>query len=737
MARLFPDSENPTQFAQNTQLLAHRPTFMTRRFRSDSSSPPARQSAQSPFKSASSLLTLACTAALTVSPCFGQINQPPSLPVIGDATQPGGSSDSALSQPVPFRIADSIDAAIDNLDEQRIPKFTDAASTVQQNLDATRQFFASKTDPSNFDAWMSFLKLDLIADAIDSGESEVDVAREAIDLRFRLIGIDPGLELTVLRQLRSSLDPLIASVRFRDPSRSIRGIGKQMESTATALRQDARPISPAVIDEINTLLELLIAGDQVPELVATIRSYFSANNVGVLISEPIIQSAANRAVLQNRSINDCILGTRVIGAATVTGTLTGDLKPSVGSALLQLNLNGRIVSNNTGYNGPVRLRTVGYGMVAATRMATIDLTGLRLGPTSVAATLNTDVVSITPTVRFGKRIVRKIATNRVAQQKPDADRIAIEKLRQQIRQQFDDQTQTAAQYEPLGLFDRAAATLQRLSLPQPTRTIGSTETELTFDGMFRRDDQLAALTPRPPIRMNNGFAAVTSQANGFPSESSRVATPSVVATGQPISGEWIGIQIHESAINNASTPVLAGRTLSQSQIQSLIKKTNLPLPSGIGAAGQSDQNSSDSADQENSNFEIDFARVRPLVFEARDGAVRLGVRGTRFAQGTRELKRDLEIYADYIPAIAADGTMLLIRRGEGRVDFPGPAKRLSMADAGLRRTIEKRFATAFPETLLTRPIPVPETAKLPSLAGRQLRVQSIDIESGWLSVVVQ
>ena len=100
-----------------------------------------------------------------------------------------------------------------------------------------------------------------------------------------------------------------------------------------------------------------------------------------------------------------------------------------------------------------------------------------------------------------------------------------------------------------------------------------------------------------------------------------------------------------------------------------------------------------------------------MIFEARDQTLRVGVRGTRFAQGSRELDRAMEITAIDKPAIGDDGTMILIRVDEVGVVFPGRT-RLSVSQAGLKATIQKKFSKIFPETLLDRPLEVPQTSQL-------------------------
>lgn len=135
-------------------------------------------------------------------------------------------------------------------------------------------------------------------------------------------------------------------------------------------------------------------------------------------------------------------------------------------------------------------------------------------------------------------------------------------------------------------------------------------------------------------------------------------------------------------------------------------------------------------------FEIDFSRVRPIIFEARDQRIRLGIRGTRFAQGHRELKRPMEITAVYAPATTPNGRMVLTREGDVDIDFPG-GRRLTVSETGLKAAMIKKFADIFPAILLDQPLQVPDTVKVDALRGRVYYPCLIAADDGWLSLAVQ
>ncbi len=323
------------------------------------------------------------------------------------------------------RLADQIDSAALNLDPSRFPRLDDSKANVLRQTERTRNFFRRATSESNNQAWMEYLNLQPLITSIESDESVDQIGREALAMQDRLVGTAPGLELTVLRNLRHSVDRLIASIRFRDSEEALDTLSRQLESLAQRVRQLDDPPSSEDAAAISAMIDILSSSGQAADVVRSLRGTFSRPNVAILISERMIQRAIDQNVNQDRPVNDCILGTRVIGTANLNGTVTTTLLPSVGTARIQIALVGTIASNNIGYNRSVRLRTSGYGNVNASRTMTVNDSGVSFDPVIVDAQLQTRINAI----EHHLRIVRNIARKQAAKQKPLADRIANGKLR--------------------------------------------------------------------------------------------------------------------------------------------------------------------------------------------------------------------------------------------------------------------------------------------------------------------
>ncbi len=584
------------------------------------------------------------------------------------------------------RLVSEIDVAVSQIDEGRFPDFQTSCDAVLRQIDQTKAYFQSSTDPANARAWIAYLAVEPLVDAINSDQSAVAIGLAARKLRVRLVGFAAGLELPAIGELRASVETLITSVVFRDEDRRKELIAGQLKSLVELVRSMEANPTPMQITRLAAVTRVLESSGQATDLIASLRQVFDEPNVAVVVSEAMVQEAIEREVDETRPVRDCILGTRIVGTASLDGRVTADLLPSADDARIYLTLDAQMQGRSIGYNRSVRLRTISNGQVAISREVILDRDGVQF---SSDIPLNASLASRITAIEHPLGLVRKIAKKKAAQQKPQADQIALQKFRNQVRDQFVGETENAVGGEPSAL-DRARRVLKRLSLNEPLQRWSTSEDRLSLQALFRRRDQLGTVTPRPMVD------------ECYP----------------------VMIQIHESALDNAFSPVLAGRTVRENELDQLLAKSGRQAD----AAATTDE-------ERESPFEIDFARLRPIIFEARDDTLRVGVRGTRFLQGGRELKQAMEITAIYAP-VEKDGIVSLVRQGDVKVDFPG-GRRLTVSQAGLRRTIQKKFSSVFPEAVLNQTLQIPSDAKVEALRGRVFEPQMIVAQDGWFTIAVR
>tara|TARA_R110002049_G_scaffold4601_5_gene32556 strand:+ start:768764 stop:770659 length:1896 start_codon:yes stop_codon:yes gene_type:complete len=610
---------------------------------------------------------------------------------IGASTR-GQLAHAQLSEFDRSSVATQLRSLSENLSAEDLPDLPIAKQAVSQSHEQLNLYFSRHASPENWAAWLNYIDINPLMELIESDTDDrrdlAALGREALGVGQRLVGLAPGLEREPLRDLRRSLDQLVAALRFHD-ERSLEIIGQQMNALAERIEQIEGVPTPDDEAAINALISTLHGSGQVPVMVEKLRSVFAKPNIAVWVSEDAVRQIVDRPIDEQSPVNDCILGTRIAGDARLTGMVTADLLPSLGTVRMRVQMSGCVNSINKGYNGPVVLRTSGIGQVYASREITFNESGVQMQPAIADVSLTTNVDEI----QHRLRLVRRIAKKRAAEQKPLADVIAKKKLHDRIGEEFTKETDATANVSVPDFMEKVRPVLYRLDLSEPPRFWGSTDDALFVNSVFRRRDQIGSAVHAPPL--STVFEAA--------------------------------VQVHESVVNNAVAPILAGRTLNEAKMNELIEQAGGTIPAKSEVSED---------EEEEPPFEIDFSRARPVIFEARQQRVRIGIRGTRFAQGRRELKRPMEITAVYAPATMADGRMVLVREGEVDVDFPG-GRRLTVAQAGLKGTIKKKFADVFPPMLLDQPITVPDTVQVDALRGRVYHPNWIAANDGWLSLAVQ
>ncbi|MDB4810082.1 hypothetical protein OAH34_02680 [bacterium] len=596
-----------------------------------------------------------------------------------------GTANGQLTDEVRERLQKEIETAKGKLDPGRLPNLAAIKQDLMKQVSEVEEYLDRYTEPENRDAWLKYLNLDPLVTAIRDSESEGLVAREAEALRDRLIGTVPGLELTIFQRLRDSVGQLVKAVRFQDPDNSVKLIEAQLSALAKIIDMADEVPSPDHFSAISLRVALLNSAGQAPGLVDSVREVFGQSNVAIKVSAEMIDQVLGREVSRTLPVKDVILGTRLTGTAVMNGNVGGKLIPSGSDAKIELSLKGTVDTKNDGVNGPIRLKSVSKGTVSLTRLLTVSADGIEFGKTESEVSISTSITDMKANSDLALRVGRKQA----AKKKPQADRIAKEKLRTRVTEQFESEMEDIEANASSKLLDQAKPILERLSLTPPSQVWRSSADQLAVDVNFRAEDQLSSVIGPTVFQSTSLFS----------------------------------IQVHESAIENAFTVMLAGRTLDEERLNELMDSAGAPKPEKP-------------EEEEDAPFEISFSRSRPVIFEARDGLLRVGLRGTRFAQGDRNpLNKAMEITSTYEVVIDDKSGAVLKRVGEVEVDFP--RERLSLRDAGLKPIIQKEFSAIFPENILDQSIQIAEDAEMETLRGREFRAKEILVTDGWLSIAFQ
>lgn len=461
---------------------------------------------------------------------------------------------------------------------------------------------------------------------------------------------------------------------------------QRLDKLAAAVAAGAATGTTEALDPVGPLLAKLADSGQAPGVVARVRSAVDRPNLYLDVDESLLGSAVNRVVDERAPINDTVLGTRIRGSGRTTGLVLLDFVPALDRAIVDIALDATNHSDTRGSQGPVTVHTYGTTKVDARKRIMIDDQRVSALPVEAHASTSTRTAGIGVNKRFGKNLIRKIASKKIAEMRPKAEAISERKARERVRQQFDTQTAGAiakAQSDYQAKFRQPL--LDRGWYPEMLH-LNTSDSRLSVVARKSLADQIAAFSPPPAVDPDAVMAA----------------------------------RVHETLVNNVAEITLGGRTITQQFVEEQIRKNNGTLPEALG----------NDADQP--PWSITFAKRKPVELDADDARVKMTVRGTRFTSGDREFPA-MDIWAAY-RIEPADGKIRLVRDGDVQIYppgfVPGGGEKLTVAETSLRRILQKRFGKVFKEVVDVEPLKMPGQL---AGAGPLPMEQLVARKDGWVA----
>ncbi len=561
-----------------------------------------------------------------------------------------------------------------NLDPNRLPDIGMARQRLDGAMAELENFLA--TSPQHHANWLAFLNWNDLRAELKKALPNTDQISQ-FEKTFRQNYF--GLELRQFTKVRDALTTFSHALKFSsDKAKAIEIINNRLTKLSEQLRMPNAAQDFDGTREIGQTLTFLMQGNQANDLVSAIRSGYSRANARVLVSSAFVNQRFARPVHEANPVDELILGTQLYGQSWLQGQVTPQLLSSNTHAALRLNLSGSFSSQNIGYNRSVKLHTQGYGNVAASE--TIALTDSGLVPLNDTAT-DANLVSQIDDIEHRLRIVRKIASKQAAKQKPEADAIAEGRLEQRIRTQFHEKLAQQINEANQKIRDPDLPVLARLGLERPKRTTWSSPQYLALLWKLQGPTQLAAPASCPLV---------------------------VDPTG-------ITVQLHESVVTNMLDPVLAGRILKSSELDTMAVQFADVV--GKGLKKQKDEEP----------WAVTMASFHPVEIQLDDSLVTFRIRTNKLDRNGQMLDQPASIEASY-RIVLSSGALQLERQGNVKIGFSGKQQQGSRAVL-LRSFLKKKFEEVFKVNLLDQPIRV--TDRLPSdLQG--LSLNSIQVDDGWI-----
>lgn len=549
----------------------------------------------------------------------------------------------------------------------------DARALLQSALQRYRQ---QSIGIRNIAGWDRYLAIEELQGYL-TGELNAERLRE---LARRLVAGHPGLQRSLFIQLREPVDQLAGLAETVAQPNAANDFSEQTQKLSDALKAYAGTPSDEQLYRIHTALDWLSRSGQADGLVREIQQQFSHPNFRTVLREEFVRRFVEKPISREAPVQDVILGTRIRGSGITTGDTTFNLLPADGFLRGEMIFSGTTSAQTVGRNGPATI----YSSSQTEFTSKLDV---RLSPGSASTgSPNTDATTksrtrcVTTDLGFPlKKISKKIAQQRVAENKAKADRIATSHAETQLNREILEST------EPLiaKLRDAYQAEfedrLQRFGLyPEDIYLHSSADAWKTSASVAEAGD--LAASSQPPT-LSKTYAAET--------------------------------QIHQSMTLNAGQR-LASRNIKNAEFRQLAQdllKRDLNVPSEPGAEQDS----------------ITFADSDPFELRFDNGELNILVRAKSFYQEGREIQ-PLNILVRYKFSMQ-DGRLMLSRMPDA-VEVEAAGK-----GGGLRLTFQKNlvrklFERILGEEIKMEPIDFSERWTRP---GQLVPAEFIS-EDGWLVI---
>jgi hypothetical protein len=247
-------------------------------------------------------------------------------------------------------------------------------------------------------------------------------------------------------------------------------------------------------------------------------NYFN-HNVHFTVSEDLLSRLISNYRTESGCIADCIMGAWVTGSQTTSVNVRADIRPSMTTANFDLQVNGNTQSNTKAQKSPATVWTNGNHYFWMNRSVSFDGRNVMATPATFQVDTNSQTVGLATKydrIPIVRGIVRKIASQKIAESKPQSEALTASRLREAALPKFE------------------AETNEQFS-----------NGNMNLNNMLNSLERRGVAPDSISSRSSNTHIAVSSRTIGIARLGGSVQPPSaLIATGA-------AAQIHESALNNS------------------------------------------------------------------------------------------------------------------------------------------------------------------------------------------
>jgi hypothetical protein len=598
-------------------------------------------------------------------------------------------------------LGELLSTAAENFEPVSEEQVAEAKSELEQTSTALESYLRPQS--TNGKKWLTYLKWDAYRQALSAdGEFEF---KPLVATYQQLNKDNNGLELKPFRAVSAAMQHYIDVAAMAGQEDQGQIYGDQLEALAIELERYSESTTANNAAAIGRRLDVLSGLGQAPELVDAVRQQFSQPNAFVTVSTDLLRAAANKPIDRRDPITDVILGTRIRGNGRTTGKVSLRTVPSDDKAIIQLDTDGRVVSQNVGRNGPAIIRTTGYTDFDAKVVVELNENRFVAYPARVSAKTRSNIHSVSKAGGgLGSRMVSSIGTQKAHEKQGQANRIAANhaetRISRRMTDEIDDRLAKAwKRYQT----DYRLPLVRRGAAPDYTR-FSTTDNALDYESTQATRGQLAANSAPPEL----------------PADTDLVA------------------RLHESAINNYTAALLSGATLSETEAGAGTKAdVNLPQYIKDAWKNRMDEKAEEESDAEFEPWSLTFRNGRPITVSFVDGKVALTLHISKLVSGDDTFDR-WDVTATYTPELS-DGGVTLTRDGELTVlptGFDPEKGGLGSRDVAVRSNLTKVLTErsdqgrGIPQTINVKPLePKDELENVGTLP-----VTTFASGDGWLTV---
>lgn len=228
----------------------------------------------------------------------------------------------------------------------------------------------------------------------------------------------------------------------------------------------------------------------------TLEVFPTPDAVHVRVGTAYLNRRYARDIDKTVAVRDRILGTPIRGEAVVNGDVRVVPVPAEGRGALMVIVDGTARSQTVGTHHPVWIHSAGHTEFHGTKRIFLNDDGVRFLPAEVSASTRSRTTGISTSLpRLRGRIAQRVATRRVNESRPAADRISAEHNETRVARDIDRQVEESLRRTDTFLKQHQDRVREALGLENTKTVYSSTNDYLEFAFVGKEVDGAG---PQPP-----------------------------------------------------------------------------------------------------------------------------------------------------------------------------------------------------------------------------------------------